>query len=82
MPTNPKPGKKPAEPRKPKPQPIFRLPPFKVAQIFVSMAETQDWGLRLFGIPALWSRGKGEGVRVAVLDTGAALDHQIGRAHV
>jgi subtilisin family serine protease len=39
------------------------------------MAETQDWGLKLFGIPALWSRTKGEGATVAVLDTGAALDH-------
>ncbi len=55
--------------------PIFRLPPFTVEQLFVSMAETQDWGLKLFGIPQIWTRTKGEGVRVAVLDTGAALDH-------
>lgn len=71
--------KKAKAPRKAKtPDPIFKLPPFTVQQIFVSMAETQDWGLRLFGIPALWARGKGakgEGIKVAVLDTGAALDH-------
>lgn len=68
MPTKRKPARK-------KPDPVFKLPPFKVEQIFVTMAETQDWGLRLFGIPGLWSRSKGEGVKVAVLDTGAALDH-------
>lgn len=56
-------------------EPVFRLPPFTVQQTFVTMAETQDWGLRLFGIPALWAKGRGEGVKVAVLDTGAALDH-------
>lgn len=54
---------------------LFRLPPFTVEQIFVTMAETQDWGLKLFGIPQIWARTKGEGVRVAVLDTGASLDH-------
>jgi len=58
-----------------KKDPVFKLPPYKVEQLFVSMAETQDWGLKLFGIPALWSRTKGEGAVVAVLDTGAALDH-------
>jgi subtilisin family serine protease len=58
-----------------KKEPIFKLPPFKVEQIFVAMAETQDWGLKLFGIPKVWSRTKGEGVKVAVLDTGVALDH-------
>lgn len=55
--------------------PIFVLPPFKVEAVFVSMAETMDWGLELMGIPALWRMTKGEDIKVAVLDTGCALNH-------
>lgn len=56
-------------------QPIFRLPPFRVQRVSVTMAETMDWGITSFGVPAIWSKSRGEGVRVAVLDTGAALNH-------
>ncbi len=55
--------------------PIFVLPPYKVEQVFTTYAETMDWGLELLNIPSLWRQSKGEGVRVAVLDTGAALTH-------
>lgn len=33
------------------------------------------WGVRAFDLPKAWSKSKGEGVRVAVLDTGVDLDH-------
>ncbi len=55
--------------------PIFVLPPFKVEQVFTTFAETVDWGLQLLGIPNLWRLTKGAGRKVAVLDTGCALDH-------
>lgn len=56
-------------------QPIFRLPPFRVRKVSVAMSETMNWGMTSFGIPAVWSKSRGEGVKVAVLDTGAALNH-------
>lgn len=61
--------------RKTENEPIFTLPPFKVEQIFTTYSETVDWGLTLFGIPPLWRLSKGSGVKVAVLDTGCALNH-------
>ena len=41
----------------------------------LATAETIDWGLKLLGIPPLWKETKGEGIKVAVLDTGIALEH-------
>lgn len=55
--------------------PIFSLPPYKVEAVFTMMAETVDWGIELVGIPSLWRQTKGEGIKVAVLDTGIALGH-------
>jgi len=48
------------------PTPIYRLPPFQVDRIR---------GLKLLGIPPLWKDTQGEGIKVAVLDTGIALEH-------
>jgi hypothetical protein len=33
------------------------------------------WSITAFDLPAVWAKSKGEGVRVAVLDTGVDLDH-------
>ncbi|MFM8655219.1 MAG: S8 family serine peptidase [Verrucomicrobiota bacterium] len=41
----------------------------------LATAETIDWGLKLLNIPPLWRETKGEGIKVAVLDTGIALEH-------
>lgn len=54
---------------------VFTLPPYKVEAMFVSMAETVDWGVQLMGVPSLWRMTKGEDIKVAVLDTGCALNH-------
>ena len=56
--------------------PIFVLPPYKVERVMVAASEIKDWGLEMFGIPNLWRQTKGEGIRVAVLDTGIALKHR------
>ena len=46
------------------------LPPFK-PEIKVSiLAETADYNHRLMNIPSMWESTMGEGVKVAVLDTG------------
>jgi len=53
----------------------FRIPDFKVQQLLVTCSETVDWSLKAFGIPDLWSKTTGKGIRVAVLDTGCAMLH-------
>lgn len=47
--------------------------------LFVSKAaptERIDWGVHLIGAPEIWKKTKGEGVKVAVLDTGVDYNHQ------
>lgn len=50
------------------------LPPYSVA--FPAMAFSQedgvDWGVAAYGIPELWKQYRGEGVTVAVVDSGIA----------
>jgi subtilisin len=50
------------------------LPPYRVdlANVPHSLSEGVDWGVSAYGIPALWQTTKGDGVRVAVIDTGVA----------
>ncbi len=55
--------------------PIFTLPPYKVEGVFTTMSETIDWGIEICGIPGLWRQTRGEGIKVAVLDTGIAFEH-------
>lgn len=56
---------------------IWRLPPFRVeAQIAASeLRETIDWGLAALNVPPHWKATQGEGVRVALLDTGIDESH-------
>ena len=56
-------------------EPIFRLPPFEVQAVTTALSEVQDWSIQFLGIPDLWKKSQGEGVRVAVLDTGCDVDH-------
>lgn len=52
------------------------LPPFtKHLVARQSVSETIDWGLKSLGIPDVWKETQGEGVKVAVLDTGIATQH-------
>lgn len=48
----------------------WRLPPFTVEARLVSLAETVDWGLSLYGVPDAWRESRGAGITVCVLDTG------------
>jgi subtilisin family serine protease len=50
------------------------LPPYTVDFVHVphSVAEGVDWAVAAYGIPGLWKQSKGEGVRVAVVDSGVA----------
>ena len=51
------------------------LPPVKFERVLGSLAEIEDWGLIQHNIPKVWEKTKGEGVTVAVIDTGMP-DHE------
>lgn len=56
-------------------EPIFSLPPFKTNNLFITNSQTIDWGLDMLNIPNFWRYSKGEGIKVAILDTGIAINH-------
>lgn len=49
-----------------------RLPPYRVefGNIPLSNKDGVDWGLESYGIPSLWKQAHGDGVTVAVIDSG------------
>lgn len=51
-------------------QPIFMLPPFQVKLSVSILAETKDYNHELMNVPKMWKETMGEGVKVAILDTG------------
>jgi|APGre2960657373_1045057.scaffolds.fasta_scaffold00367_10 subtilisin family serine protease len=53
----------------------YRLPPYSVEGLSIACSETIDWGLRACNIPDAWKEAYGNGIKVAVLDTGASLKH-------
>lgn len=55
--------------------PIYRIPPYSVQHVALTLAQTMDWGLTFAGVPEAWKRGRGQGVTVAVLDTGIDETH-------
>ena len=53
--------------------PIVSLPEHSVSVVKArKVKEIVDWGLMSLGIPDIWSQTQGEGIKVAVLDTGIA----------
>lgn len=55
---------------------IGHLPPYRVEAVAQSLPEGGvDWAVAAYGIPALWAKSRGAGVRVAVLDTGVCPGH-------
>lgn len=53
----------------------FVLPPFTVEMQMVTLSETMDWSLSLYGIPDAWKRCRGKGQVISVLDTGVDKRH-------
>lgn len=53
---------------------FVHLPPYRVDLVHVShsAASGVDWAVAAYGIPSLWSQTHGDGVRVAVVDSGIA----------
>lgn len=58
-------------------EPIYRLPPWRIDSIVSAneLGQVQDWGVGAAKIPDAWLATKGQGVRVAVLDTGFQANH-------
>lgn len=55
---------------------LVHLPPYRVEATSLTLAPGEcDWGVSGYGIPSLWQRHQGEGVRVGVIDTGVEPDH-------
>ena len=51
----------------------YQLPPYTVSRpLTAANLKEVDWGVSSYRIPALWKETEGEGVRVAVIDSGAA----------
>lgn len=48
------------------------LPPYRVSFNPVPLSEGVDWGVAAYGIPALWKQTHGDGVTVAIVDSGIA----------
>lgn len=53
------------------------LPPYRVSFNPVPLSEGVDWGVASYGIPALWKQTHGDGVTVAVIDSGIAEHHAL-----
>lgn len=58
---------------------LVHLPPYTVDFLHVpqSAQDGVDWGVAAYGIPELWRRTQGEGVTVAVVDSGIAKHYAI-----
>lgn len=54
-----------------------KLLPFERTEVLSVQDEKQKigWGLSTFNIPEIWSKSQGEGVTIAVIDTGCDLGH-------
>ncbi len=46
-----------------------------VESVVLAASEVTDWGLKMFSIPSWWKVTQGEGIKVAILDTGIAYNH-------
>jgi subtilisin family serine protease len=57
---------------------IVHLPPYHVDAVAHAVPSSGiDWHLSGYGIPSLWAKTQGEGVQVAVLDTGVCEAHPV-----
>ena len=56
---------------------ILSLFPFEREEVFSIQDAKQKagWSVTAFDLPDAWTRSRGEGVKIAVIDTGADLDH-------
>jgi len=60
-----------------KPKQKCSLPPYEMQEILSLQQAAQHvgWGITAFNLPSAWDKTKGEGVKIAVLDSGCDLTH-------
>lgn len=46
------------------------LPRFTAEQLFKTLSQAEDWGISQTKVENVWSKSKGNGIKIAVLDTG------------
>ena len=56
---------------------IFTLPPRKVKYGMMTLAEVKNYGHQIHNIPEQWKISKGEGIKIAVLDTGLPIHRDL-----
>lgn len=54
----------------------YEVEEFVTLQNISNNKQKEGWGIELFKIPEIWGKTKGEGVKIAVLDTGCDLNHE------
>lgn len=55
---------------------LAHLPPYRVEAVAHALPSSGiDWSISAYGLPSLWAKHQGEGVRVGVLDTGIDESH-------
>lgn len=54
----------------------FKLPEHKIEEVLqLSSTQQMGWSLSMFNIPDVWKISQGDGVKIAVIDSGCDLDH-------
>jgi subtilisin family serine protease len=57
-------------------EPIYRLPPdWEIKEVTTPLAEQHDWTRTILGLPEIWVKHRGAGLKVASLDTGCDVKH-------
>ena len=47
-----------------------KLPDFQVEETLQTLSQTADWSINQMNIPVAWRESQGDGIKIAVLDTG------------
>lgn len=55
-----------------------QLPPFSIKTFFgiQDLGQRLGWNITAFNLPSVWEKTRGEGVKVAILDTGVDFEHE------
>lgn len=55
---------------------VFKVSDFQVKEIVTERpGQVVDWGVNMVNAPKLWQKTRGEGIKIAILDTGVDITH-------